>query len=44
MGELVDAESGEVLPEVKKPQMMFKMKLPCQVPPLSLLRRQASDL
>ena len=44
VGELVDAESGEVLPEVKRPQMLFKMKLPRQVPPLSLLRRQASDL
>ena len=44
VGELVDAESGEVLPEVKRPQMLFKMKLPCQVPPLSLLRRQADGL
>ena len=44
VGELVDAENGEVLPEVKKPQMKFKMKLPCAVPPLSLLRRQAEGL
>ena len=29
------------LTEVRKPQMVFKMKLPRPVPPLSLLRRQA---
>ena len=38
--ELFD-EEGTSLEEVRKPQMKFKMKLPCQVPPLSLLRRQA---
>jgi len=38
---LTDGETGEDLPEVRKPQMKFKMKLPCPVPPLSLLRRQA---
>ena len=38
------AESGEELSEVKKPQMKFRMKLPCAVPPLSLLRRQAEGL
>ena len=34
---------GEGIPltEVRKPQMTFRMKLPRQVPPLSLLRRQA---
>ena len=44
VGELIDAESGEKLDEVKKPQMKFRMKLPCAVPPLSLLRRQAEGL
>jgi putative protease len=44
VGELVDAETGEKLDQVRKPQMKFKMKLPCQVPPLSLLRRQAEGL
>ncbi len=32
---------GAPLNEVRKPQMAFRMKLPRQVPPLSLLRRQA---
>ena len=41
VGTLTDAETGEELAEVRKPQMKFKMKLPCPVPPLSLLRRQA---
>jgi putative protease len=44
VGTLIDAETGEELTEVKRPQMKFKMKLPCQVPPLSLLRRQAEGL
>ena len=34
-------EDGTPLSEVRKPQMVFRMKLPCPVPPLSLLRRQA---
>ena len=34
-------EEGTPLTEVRKPQMVFSMKLPCPVPPLSLLRRQA---
>ena len=34
-------EEGTPVDEVRKPQMKFKMKLPCPVPPLSLLRRQA---
>jgi len=34
-------EEGTPLTEVRKPQMVFKMKLPRPVPPLSLLRRQA---
>ena len=38
--ELWDQE-GNPLEEVRKPQMRFVMKLPRQVPPLSLLRRQA---
>ena len=37
---LWDAD-GAPLNEVRKPQMAFRMKLPRQVPPLSLLRRQA---
>ena len=34
-------EKGHSVDEVRKPQMEFRMKLPCSVPPLSLLRRQA---
>ncbi len=34
-------EAGEALEQVCKPQMVFRMKLPQPVPPLSLLRRQA---
>ena len=34
-------EDGTPLTEVRKPQMVFSMKLPRPVPPLSLLRRQA---
>ena len=34
-------EAGEALEQVRKPQMVFRMKLPQPVPPLSLLRRQA---
>ena len=44
VGTLVDAETGEELTEVRKPQMKFKMKLPRAVPPLSMLRRQAEGL
>ncbi len=32
---------GQSLEEVRHPQMAFRMKLPCQVPPLSMLRRKA---
>ena len=34
-------EDGQSLDQVRKPQMVFQMELPCQAPPLSLLRRQA---
>ena len=34
-------EEGTSLEEVRKPQMLFRMKLPQAVPALSLLRRQA---
>ena len=34
-------EEGAPLTEVRRPQMVFRMKLPRPVPPLSLLRRQA---
>jgi len=37
-GELRD-EDGFLLPEVRKPEMRFRMKLPRPVPPLSMLRR-----
>ena len=40
VGKLTD-EEGNDLEQVRKPQMKFAMKLPRQVPPLSLLRRQA---
>lgn len=33
-------EEGNPLDEPKKPQMLFKMKLPQAVPPLSILRRE----
>ena len=39
---IVDAlylEDGESVDEVRNPQMVFKMKFPRQVPPLSVLRR-----
>ena len=36
-GEMVDQE-GNTLREVYNPQMVFKMKLPCQVPAWSILR------
>ena len=32
---------GVPLDQVRTPQMVFRMKLPCPVPPLSLLRRKA---
>lgn len=34
-------EDGECLDQVRKPQMVFQLDLPCQAPPLSLLRRRA---
>ena len=33
---------GALLEEVRHPQMVFRMKLPRQVPPLSMLRRKAN--
>jgi putative protease len=35
---------GEPMEEPKTPQMRFRMKLPVQAPPLSILRRQAEGL
>ena len=37
-GEMADAE-GNPIDEPKTPQMTFRMKLPCAVPPMTLLRR-----
>ena len=34
-------EDGERLDQVRKPQMVFQLDLPCQAPPLSLRRRRA---
>ena len=34
-------EDGQSLDQVRKPQMVFQLDLPCQAPPLSLLRRRA---
>ncbi len=34
-------EDGERLDQVRKPQMVFQLDLPCQAPPLTLLRRRA---
>ena len=31
-------EAGEVVEEPKNPQMLFRMKLPRQVPPMTLVR------
>ena len=39
---LVDSE-GNTLTEVKTPQMVFRMRLPKAVPPMSFIRR-AADL
>ena len=39
--EIMAQHTGLPLEEVRRPQMVFCMKLPCQVPPLSLLRRKA---
>lgn len=39
VGELKELE-GELLEEVRHPQMKFTLKLPCVVPPLSMLRRE----
>ncbi len=36
-------EYGLTLEEVRNPQMVFQMKLPCAVPPWSLLRRQVDS-
>lgn len=39
-----EMEDGDGMPltEPKKPQMLFKMRLPHPVPPLSVLRREVS--
>ena len=42
-GALLKDADGNALDEVRTPQMVFTMKLPCQVPPLSILRK-AVDL
>ena len=39
-GTLIDAD-GFSVPEIRKPQARFTMRLPRQVPPLSLLRRES---
>ncbi len=38
----MEDEDGMPLTEPKKPQMLFKMRLPHPVPPLSILRREVS--
>ena len=35
---------GLPIPEARKPQMPFRLSLPVQAPPLSLLRRKAVGL
>jgi putative protease len=35
---MMEDENGEALAEPRHPQMVFKMKLPKQVPPLSVVR------
>ena len=35
-------EAGEALSEVRTPSSHFKIKLPCQAPPMSYLRREAA--
>lgn len=39
VGDMVD-EAGEVLEQVRNPQMVFTMDLPCVVPAMSMLRRK----
>lgn len=39
VGELV-TEEGETVEEVRNPQMLFRLQLPCVAPPLSMLRRK----
>ena len=39
---LMEDEEGVPLTEPKKPQMLFRMQLPQQVPPLSILRREVN--
>ncbi len=39
VGDMVD-ETGAVLEQVRNPQMIFTMDLPCVVPPLSMIRRK----
>jgi putative protease len=41
---MMEELTGAPLEEPKKPQMLFKMKLPVQAPPLSVLRHQAERL
>jgi putative protease len=41
---MMEELTGAPLEEPKKPQMLFKMKLPVQAPPLSVLRHQAEGL
>ena len=41
--ELADGD-GLPIAEARKPQMPLRLKLPCQVPPLSVLRREAVGL
>ena len=35
---MMEDETGAPLPEARHPQMVFRMKLPCYAPPLSVLR------
>ena len=33
-------ENGTVVEEPRNPQMLLKLRLPCQVPPMTLMRHQ----
>jgi putative protease len=37
---MMETMEGEPLEEPRTPQMLYRMKLECQVPPLSILRRE----
>ncbi|MCC8181811.1 MAG: U32 family peptidase [Clostridiales bacterium] len=41
---IMETEDGAPLEEPRHPQMLFRMQLPCPVPPLSILRRETEPM